>query len=117
MNNIGLDVESIAKVCHQVNKAYCESIGDQSQVDWEDAPAWQQTSAIQGVRFVFANPDAPPSANHKSWLEVKKNEGWKYGPVKDVDKKEHPCFVPYDELPIEQRTKDYLFRSVVNSLK
>ena len=44
-------------------------------------------------------------------------EGWKYGPVKDAQKKEHPCFLPYAELPPEQKAKDYLFRAVVHALK
>jgi len=28
---------NIAKVCHEANRAYCESIGDNSQLSWEDA--------------------------------------------------------------------------------
>lgn len=107
----------IAKVCHEVNRAYCLSIGDASQPCWYDAPVWQKASAIDGVRFHQANPGSPPSASHENWLKQKEAEGWRYGPVKDPDKKEHPCFVPYDELPPEQRTKDYLFIAVVEALK
>lgn len=107
----------IAKVCHEANRAYCESIGDTSQLKWEDAPEWQRESAIKGVEFAIANPDAPPSASHESWLAEKQATGWKYGPVKDPDKKEHPCFVSYDELPAEQRAKDHLFQAVVQALK
>ena len=33
-----LKIELIAKVCHDVNRAYCKSVGDDSQVSWEDAP-------------------------------------------------------------------------------
>ena len=44
---------------------------------------------------------------------LKADEGWKYGPVKDADKKEHPCFLPYHNLPLEQRMKDYLFGAIV----
>jgi len=32
--------EEIAKVAYQVNKAYCESLGDTSQVNWDDCPEW-----------------------------------------------------------------------------
>ena len=112
-----LTVRDIAKVCHEANRAYCESIGDTSQPKWEDAPAWQCESAIKGVDFSLSNPDANPSASHESWLAEKQATGWKYGPVKDPDKKEHPCFVPYDELPAEQRAKDHLFQAVVRALK
>jgi hypothetical protein len=50
-------------------------------------------------------------------MQEKKAAGWIYGPVKDPEKKEHPCIVPYDQLPIEQRTKDYLFKAIVDCFK
>lgn len=110
------DDEHIARVCHEVNRAYCASIGDNSQPAWADAPEWQRESAINGVKFTIANPDALPSASHDSWSAEKVAAGWVYGPVKDPEAKQHPCLVPYDELPVEQRTKDYLFQAVVRSL-
>ena len=109
-------IDFVAKVAHQINKAYCESIGDFSQLPWHEAPQWQRDSAIQGVNFHLDNPNASPAASHENWLSQKKAEGWKYGPKKDPDKKEHPCFLPFDELPTEQKTKDFLFRQVVHSL-
>lgn len=108
--------ETIAKVAHEINRAYCQAIGDDSQPSWEDAPQWQKDSAIAGVNFHTQNPDASPSASHDSWLEQKRIEGWVYGEVKDAVKKEHPCFVAYDELPTEQKAKDYLFRQVIHSM-
>jgi hypothetical protein len=56
------------------------------------------------------------SAQHEAWCDHKIADGWKYGPVKDAGKKEHPCLVPYDELPPEQKAKDYVFRAIVTSL-
>jgi hypothetical protein len=109
--------ENVAQVCHEVNKSFCESIEDISQPSWAEAPEWQKSSAINGVQFHIDNPDASPSASHDSWLKQKEEEGWKYGPVKNADSKEHPCFVPYDQLPVEQRSKDYLFKQIVHSLK
>lgn len=108
-----ISVEGIAKVCHEANRAYCAGIGDDSQTPWEDAPEWQRNSAIKGVEFNLANPDALASASHESWLAQKEADGWKYGPVKDADKKEHPCFVPYADLPEEQQIKDSLFKTIV----
>lgn len=113
----GLDVEKIARVCHEVNRAYCRSIGDDSQLSWPEAQDWQKTSAVNGVNFKLANPDASPERMHASWYTEKAEQGWTFGPVKDVDKKEHPCFVPYLELPLEQRVKDYLFSAVVEAMK
>jgi hypothetical protein len=109
-------IEAIAAVCHEVNRAYCESQGDLSQPRWDDAPAWQRESAIKGVRFALTHPDAKPSDSHESWLAEKRADGWRYGPVKDPDRKEHPCFVPYDELPAAQKAKDHLFLGTVRAL-
>lgn len=111
------DIEQIAKVCHTVNAAYCESIGDDSQFSWDSAPDWQKESAIKGVEFHLDNPDASPSASHDSWLKAKTEAGWKYGEKKDPEKKEHPCCVPYDELPQEQKSKDYIFKSIVGCFR
>lgn len=114
---LGLSINSIARVAHEVNRAYCKGIGDDSQPSWTDAPAWQQDSAVKGVAFKLKNPDTTPEQSHESWLREKEATGWKYGPVKDPEKKEHPCFVPYAELPESQRVKDYLFIAVVEALK
>lgn len=103
-------------MCHEANRAYCAAIGDMSQVPWNNAPDWQRESATKGVEFNIANPDAPASASHDSWLAVKEADGWKYGEVKDAEKKEHPCFVPYEELPEEQKRKDTLFKMIVEAL-
>lgn len=108
--------QEIARVCHEVNRAYCASLGDHSQPAWEDAPQWQRDSAVAGVDFIQRQPGAKPSASHESWLAQKEADGWRYGPTKNAETKEHPCFVPYDELPVEQKAKDYIFGAVVRSL-
>lgn len=111
-----MNIEKIAQVAHEINKAFCSSIGDDSQPEWKDAPQWQKDSAIVGVQFHLDNPDASPSASHENWLKQKEEEGWKYGEVKNPETKEHPCFVSYENLPVEQRSKDYLFKQVIHSL-
>ncbi len=112
-----MTTEDIAQVAHELQKSYCESIGDNSQLSWEEAPEWQKSSAINGVKFHLDNPDASPAASHDSWLKQKTEEGWKYGAVKNPETKEHPCFVPYEQLPVEQKSKDYIFRQTIHSLK
>jgi hypothetical protein len=111
-----MNIEQIAYVAHEVNRAYCQAIGDDSQPTWLNAPEWQREAARIGVRFHLTNPDAGPEASHENWLQEKSLGGWTYGPVKDPEKKEHPCFVAYGELPQEQRAKDYIFVAVVRAL-
>lgn len=114
--NESINIERIARVCHEVNRAYCASLGDHSQPAWEDAPDWQRESARTGVAAIVDNPETTPEQSHEGWLAQKRADGWTYGPVKDAEKKEHPCFVPYGQLPAEQRAKDYLFGAVVRAL-
>ena len=107
---------AIARVAHEVNKAYCEALGDPTQAVWEDAPQWQRDSAIKGVQLHLANPNLGVSASHDAWMREKLDTGWTYGPLKDPAKKEHPCIVPYADLPTEQKAKDFIFRGVVHAI-
>lgn len=107
-------IEACARAAHEANRAYCIAIGDLSQPSWDGAPEWQKTSARNGV--VGALSGATPEQSHESWLAEKRATGWKFGPVKDQEKREHPCFVPYAALPIAQRAKDAIFVEVVRAV-
>jgi hypothetical protein len=104
--------EQVARICHEANRAYCQTLGDGSQVPWDEAPDWQKQSCINGVAFHRKCPTAQPRDSHVSWMDEKRRDGWVYGPVKDAEKKQHPCMVPYHELPEAQQHKDALFKAV-----
>jgi hypothetical protein len=108
------EVEACARAAHEVNRAYCIALGDFSQPSWAEAPEWQRTSARKGV--VGALNGNTPEQSHEGWLKEKIETGWKYGPVKDPEKKEHPCMVPYGELPPAQRAKDTMFIATVRAV-
>lgn len=110
-------VEYIAKVCHEANRAYCQTQGDGSQPFWEFAPDWQRESSIAGVIFKLENPDSNHDALHNAWMQEKIKDGWVYGEVKDANAKTHPCIVPFEQLPEFQQKKDALFSAIVNALK
>ncbi len=114
-NEVSL-VSVIAQVAHNVNAAYCAALGDLSQVPWEDAPEWQRESCLKGVELHLANPDAGPEASHEAWFLDKKLNGWVYGEKKNVAMKIHPCMVAFNDLPVDQQAKDFIFRAVVLSL-
>ncbi len=112
-----LKIEDIARVCHEVNTAYCRALGDESQQPWETVPDWQRQSAINGVTYHLATPNSTPRDSHENWLKERLGQGWMYGPVKDLVTKTHPCCVPYEQLPVEQQVKDHLFLAVVRALE
>lgn len=109
-------IDKVARVCHEVNRAYCQALGDMSQPSWEDAPDWQRASARTGVAL-HAMGEFGPEASHVSWMQQKLDEGWKYGAYKDPESKLHPCMVPFAELEPAQQAKDFIFRAVVHALR
>lgn len=112
-----LSLTDIARATHEVNKAYCEFLGDNSQKNWFDAPDWQKESALQGVKAVLERDAKSPEEQHESWMKHKLESGWVYGETKDEILKTHPCLVTYENLPKEQQLKDHLFRAVVETLQ
>jgi hypothetical protein len=110
-------IEKIAKACHEANRSYCAALGDKSHVPWDQTPEAIKQSCVAGVMHHLMNPDTTPEQSHTYWLEYRHKEGWTYGPEKDLDKKTHPCMVPYKDLPQEQRVKDHLFATVVKQAR
>lgn len=108
-------IVTIARIAHEANRLYCESIGDLSQQAWDYAYDWQHQSAIDGVRHHIQNPNATPEESHENWMQVKLDDGWTWGKVKDIDAKTHPYLVPYEYLSEEQRIKDTLFTNIVKT--
>ena len=111
-----MKTEQIAQICHDANRSLCQTAGDHSQLPWNAAADWQRDSAIKGVQFALANPDAPGSAQHDAWSADKIADGWAYGETKDAEAKTHPCLVPFEQLPPHQQAKDHLFKAIVNAL-
>lgn len=107
---------TLARACHEMNRAYCITLGDYSQKSWDECPDWQQQSAINGVTH-YLQTAATPEQMHENWSRVKRNEGWVYGTVKDEEKKTHPCLVPYEELPESQRKKDRIFIQTIELIR
>lgn len=113
-----LSNEEIARVCHEANRGLTQVLRDVPvQAGWDEAPEEQRLSCLDGVRFVLEHPEAPVSASHENWLKMKEGQGWKWGPVKDPEKKEHPAMVPFHQLPLGVRKKDALFKAVVLALR
>jgi hypothetical protein len=111
-----MDRNLIARVCHEANRAYCYAMGEIAHPPWNEAPMWQKQSAFAGVNLHLSG-DYSPEASHISWMSQKLADGWQYGPVKDPDRKLHPCLVPYSNLPVAQQAKDHIFRAIVHAFR
>ena len=52
---------------------------------------------------------------HEVWAQGRIEEGWTWGPVRNDELKKHPCLIPYEELP--ENEKDYDRKTSVETLK
>jgi hypothetical protein len=52
---------------------------------------------------------------HDNWERQRMFEGWRYGSSRDDTRKEHPCLVPYEQLPDSE--KEYDRKSAMETLK
>ncbi len=110
-----IDLDKIARVVHEANRAWCAATGNHSQPEWDKAALLQRETTIKGVQCALLGPSVKEL--HDSWMAEKAATGWKHGPVKDADKKEHPALVPWSQLPPEERMKDYLFLAIVDAFR
>lgn len=109
-------VEKLAELCHEVNRLYCEGLGDHSQPFWKDASEEIKESARNGVKHVMTK-DLTPKQLHNLWMAEKRANGWVHGLQKDFVLKTHPCLLPYEMLPKTQQIKDEIFHTVVSRFK
>lgn len=52
---------------------------------------------------------------HEVWAETRIRQGWTYGEQRNDELKTHPCLVPYEELPEEE--KEYDRNTSIGTLK
>lgn len=107
--------EQIARVCHEAIRAVQVANHEEPSPHWPAAPNSQQNSCLAGVELALAGAD--PETLFKGWADRRRGLGWKYGPVRDEQRRTHPNLVDdWAELPPEQRVKDRLFCAIVGVL-
>ena len=52
---------------------------------------------------------------HEVWAETRLSQGWTYGEQRNDELKTHPCLIPYEELPEEE--KEYARKTSIGTLK
>lgn len=81
---------------------------------WEDRDDKFKKNMINIIeKYISLDKLPTPEEAHDSWMKAYFDMGWKYGEKRDVDKKEHPDLVPFDELPKDERDKDAIFLAFV----
>ena len=78
-------------------------------------PAPLDTSDVELSADILLLSEQMAKNTHEIWAAGRLADGWRWGPVRDDEKKEHPCLVPYEDLP--EIEKDYDRRTSMETLK
>jgi class 3 adenylate cyclase len=64
------------------------------------------TSGIKLPKEIIDLSERLARNTHENWSRQRLLDGWVYGPERSDERKEHPCLVPYDELPESEKQYD-----------
>jgi len=69
-------------------------------------PSPIDTSDIQLPEELNPLLEAMAKNVHEIWAQERIKQGWTFGKKRDDIKKHHPCLVPYEDLPEEEKIYD-----------
>ena len=73
------------------------------------------TAAVKLPRGLVRLQEKLAENAHEVWSVGRLADGWTFGQKRDDARKQHPCLVPYDQLP--EQEKDYDRRAAMETLK
>lgn len=76
-------------------------------------PSPLDTSSCQLSEELSALVEQLAKNTHEVWAQQRIEDGWEYGAERNDKQKQHPCLVPYEELPESEKSYD---RNVVTQL-
>jgi len=109
-------LEDIARLVVNTNADYSLALGEQAVTYWDATSPEVRASIIRGIISALRY-DPTPAQNHQNFIDDRTKEGWTYGPEKNAEAKTHPDMIPFEQLPADQKAKNFIFLSLVKSLK
>ena len=73
------------------------------------------TSSIKIPDDILERSELLARNAHENWSSLRLKDGWRYSPERSDARKEHPCLVPYDDLP--ESEKHYYRQTMLETLK
>ena len=73
-------------------------------MDYKPAPI--ETSGVKLSEDLRDLTELLARNTHDNWARQRLSEGWRYGPERNDARQEHPCLVPYEQLPEAEKEYD-----------
>jgi ryanodine receptor 2 len=64
------------------------------------------TSAVILTEEILQLTERLAESMHDIWAQQRLCEGWRHGPQRNDARKEHPCLVPFEQLPEAEKEYD-----------
>lgn len=64
------------------------------------------TSSVQLSREILELTEQLAKNAHEVWAKERIAQGWRVGRERNDSRKEHPCLIPYEELPESEKVYD-----------
>jgi hypothetical protein len=64
------------------------------------------TKSVELPAKLVALVEALAANNHEVWSQGRVDQGWRHGPHRDDELREHPGLVPYEDLPESEKVYD-----------
>lgn len=81
-----------------------QDIREENEIPYEPAPA--DTSHVVLTAEIKALTELLARNTHDVWARQRVSEGWRYGPTRNDETKEHPSLVPYEQLSESEKQYD-----------
>ncbi|MEO8433060.1 MAG: RyR domain-containing protein [Acidobacteriota bacterium] len=78
-------------------------------------PAPRDTSAVELPDAIRELTEMLAKNTHENWARQRMDEGWRHGPARNDERKEHPSLVPYEQL--SESEKEYDRRTAIETVK
>jgi hypothetical protein len=85
------------------------------RISWNNDPLPIDTTNVQLDEEILELTERLAKNAHDNWARQRVADGWRHGPRRDQDKKEHPSLVPYEKLSEEE--KEYDRNAAMETLK
>lgn len=103
----------VAAAAYTIVSALDLAMGRGARRPWEGQPELYKLEQTSCVRAHLAGEYSCARDAHEDWSERRRQAGWTWGPLRDVERKYHPSLLPWRALPLDLTAKAELYRASV----
>jgi ryanodine receptor 2 len=110
---LGTYIDKMPRITGPDNRIHCsfKSVGAATGRMASESPNMQNIpSKLHDIRHMFrATPELTEKIAenvHEVWAQIRIEQGWTYGSERSDILKQHPCLLPYEELPETEKVYD-----------